>query len=205
MPDSAKPDSAKPDSAKPDPAKVGIVEIRVASVSQLFDTMDPYPFRERALADDLDAYIVGCAEELPKRQPVAIVIHLPESKHLREDAQGLPEAIAAHFAQRAQDKTRQLRNLLGDGRMALLTGLTVFLLCLLLARAAGEWLGGGFLSKYLTEGLVILGWVANWRPMEIFLYDWWPIVRERALYRRIAQAPVTLMSYPDIGEPSPII
>jgi hypothetical protein len=38
--------------------------------------------------------------------------------------------------------------------------------------------------------------VANWRPIEIFIYDWWPIVRKRNLYRRLAAAKVELKPYP---------
>jgi hypothetical protein len=29
--------------------------------------------------------------------------------------------------------------------------------------------------------LVIGGWVAMWRPMEVFLYDWWPVRAEARL------------------------
>jgi hypothetical protein len=45
-------------------------------------------------------------------------------------------------------------------------------------------------GQIVQEGLIIVGWVANWRPIEIFLYDWWPIVRRRRLYRRLASATV---------------
>ena len=36
--------------------------------------------------------------------------------------------------------------------------------------------------------MILLGWVANWKPIEIFLYDWWPIAKRRDLYRRLAAA-----------------
>jgi hypothetical protein len=51
------------------------------------------------------------------------------------------------------------------------------------------------LGKVLAESLVIFAWVANWRPIEIFLYEWWPIVRRRNLYRRLADAKVELKRY----------
>ena len=43
--------------------------------------------------------------------------------------------------------------------------------------------------------MLIFRWVANWRPIEIFLYDWWPIVRRRNLYQRLAAAQVELKPY----------
>jgi hypothetical protein len=38
----------------------------------------------------------------------------------------------------------------------------------------------------VSEGLLILGWVAMWRPVEIFLHDWWPELGKRKLFDRIA-------------------
>jgi hypothetical protein len=42
----------------------------------------------------------------------------------------------------------------------------------------------------LQEGLLIIGWVALWHPLEIFLYSWWPILGRQRLCRKIAMIPV---------------
>jgi hypothetical protein len=42
----------------------------------------------------------------------------------------------------------------------------------------------------VDEGLLILGWVALWRPTEALLYDWWPLARRRMLLRRLASIPI---------------
>jgi hypothetical protein len=39
----------------------------------------------------------------------------------------------------------------------------------------------------LAEGILICGWVAMWRPIQIFLYDWWPIARMIAVYKRLTR------------------
>jgi hypothetical protein len=31
-----------------------------------------------------------------------------------------------------------------------------------------------------------------WRPLEILLYDWWPMVDERRLIARVLEAPVSI-------------
>ena len=54
--------------------------------------------------------------------------------------------------------------------------------------------GLGDVSSFFAEGLIILGWVANWRPIEIFLYDWWPLAQRRQLYLRLAEAKVEVRS-----------
>ena len=40
-------------------------------------------------------------------------------------------------------------------------------------------LGESQLTRYFEEGLIIISWVANWKPLEIFLYDWWLVLRTR--------------------------
>ena len=56
------------------------------------------------------------------------------------------------------------------------------------------------LGKVIEESLLIFAWVANWRPIEIFLYEWWPIARRRDLYRRLAVAKVELRPYKPRGQ-----
>jgi hypothetical protein len=44
--------------------------------------------------------------------------------------------------------------------------------------------------ELFRESLLIGGWVAMWRPLELFLYDWWPIRAEARLYDRLSDMPV---------------
>ena len=71
--------------------------------------------------------------------------------------------------------------------------------CLMSAHfGVGLILEGPF-KRLAEESLLILGWVANWRPLEIFLYDWWPLTRRRDLYRRLSKAIVEPRPYPNFG------
>lgn len=40
------------------------------------------------------------------------------------------------------------------------------------------------------EGLTIIGWVAMWKPLDIYLYRWWPMLGLRRLYQRLSIMPV---------------
>jgi hypothetical protein len=48
------------------------------------------------------------------------------------------------------------------------------------------------LAEIIREGLLIGGWVAMWRPLEVFLYDWWPIRAEARLFDRLSTMPVRI-------------
>ena len=57
---------------------------------------------------------------------------------------------------------------------------------------------GGLVGRYqygrLIEYSIAIGaWVALWRPVEIFLYDWWPIRAEARLYDRLSAMQVDVV------------
>jgi len=46
----------------------------------------------------------------------------------------------------------------------------------------------------VAEGLLIVGWVAMWGPLDIFLYGWWPIRSRYKLFDRLARIDVEMRS-----------
>ncbi|MFZ1990497.1 MAG: hypothetical protein WAW96_12085 [Alphaproteobacteria bacterium] len=181
----------------------GTIELRVEEISQLFDNLDPFPFRERDLDKDAEAYIVGWARELPRRQPLSIIVHLPRDEAETRQAGLLGEAMKGYFANRAEAAQLELKELYRVGRRSLYIGVCVLAACLLLGQIVSGRLGTGYLGRFVEESLVILGWVANWKPMEIMLYDWLPIKRRLDLYRRLARAEVGLKPYDGTMRPNP--
>lgn len=168
------------------------IELRIREIGQLFHSLDPLPFRERDLDPGLEEYVVGGARELGRTRPIEIVIHLPATEALREEAHHVAEAIQHYFSYRADVTEWELKELFRIGRASFAIGITVLASCVVLGGLLSKVLGGGYLGRFLDEGLIILGWVANWRPIQIALYDWWPLVRRRELYRRLARATVRL-------------
>lgn len=168
------------------------IELRVKDPRQLFNSLDPSPFRAKDLDDDAEEYIVGWARELPRDAGFLIVIHLPEEEARKESALSLEEAIRNYFAYRGAVLGRDIKELFRLGRRALVVGLSVLSFCLLAGHLITTYLLAGHLGLFIQEGLLIFGWVANWRPAEIFLYDWLPLTRRRDLYRRLAAARVEI-------------
>ncbi len=168
-----------------------VINVRVERIEQLFHTLDPYPFRQRDLAAEAEEYIVGFAAELPRNRPLRIVFHMPAAAASSDRGRGLPEAISHFFSDRADASGRELRELFRFGRRAALLGLLVLAACLAVGQILVPALGRSG-TGFISESLIIVGWVANWKPIEIFLYDWWPIASRRRLYRRLAAATVEL-------------
>lgn len=170
-----------------------VIELRLSSIEQLFHSLDPLPFREGDLAPEVDEYIVECARELPKAGAIVIRVHAPNDVTGSGQRVDVEQAIRSFYAGRAKAEGRVIRDHFGDGRSALVIGLAILATCLLVSWRLAEGVTSP-VSRIAQESLVIVGWVAIWRPAEIFLYDWMPLSRRRRLFRRLAAAQVTVTS-----------
>lgn len=170
-----------------------IIDVRVRELNQLFDTMDPSPFYEQDLAPSAAEYIVESARELHVKSAPLVRIHL-DNPSSDLDVQATERALRAHFARTATHLRRTVRDLFRDGVLSLAIGIAFLALCYTLAQMLSSALEGSHWATLARESLVIGGWVALWRPLEIFLYAWWPIVRERRLHDRLAQLTVAIIA-----------
>jgi hypothetical protein len=164
------------------------VELKLRQISQLFDSRDPSPFLERDLDDDAVDYIVSASLEHSPHIPIHVLIHLPEPAALTIDPDIVIEAVHNHFSYNAELIRKKLRRAMRRAQFSFFAGLVVLFACLTMAQAytAKEYP----YSAIIGEGLHILGWVAMWRPIDIFLYSWWPQVEMRKLFTRLSTVPV---------------
>lgn len=171
-----------------------LIEIRLREMRQLFNTLDPSPFHERDLDPVAEEYLVSAAREIGAR-PAKLVLHLP-AQTADEEAVSAVTAIRHYFEYRSRHTREQLRLLFGRGLISLSIGLAFLVSCL----TVRQWLLGltGSDTTILSEGLLILGWVAMWRPVEIFLYDWWPEFGKRRLFDRMVHMQIETRG----GEPT---
>lgn len=172
------------------------LRLRLSNLRQLFNSMDPAPFRERDLDVTAAAYIVDWARETPAGPALSLQVEVDKSAASADEASVLKTAVGDFFRRRATAKRREVRQLFRVGRISLVIGLAF----VVAAAAAAEWLSGVIpverYAKLAHESLIIGGWVALWRPMEIFLYDWWPIVKDARLYDRLGRIDVSVHSAP---------
>lgn len=171
------------------------IPIRIDQLSRLFNSLDPTPFHERDLDEDAERFIVDWAEDAPNDQAIAIVVQLPSGEADTASTRIVQDAMRYNFESRAKQASRELRQLLREGRRALFIGVPILAFSLIASQLVANLSGEGTLSRVASESLVIFGWVANWRALEIFLYDWWPIRRRGRLYRRLAAADVKVIAY----------
>ena len=178
------------------PLESHLIEIRIRKLDQMFDSRDPSPFLAQDLDDDAQQYVVASAGEFSARLPLALVIHVSEPVESPEHARDAGEAIREHFTRQSGFTSLRLKELLHDGWISLMIGLAFLSVALAASAALLKWAADSTAIDVFREGLIICGWVAMWRPIQIFLYDWWPILGDRRLFDRLSRMPVQIVSPP---------
>jgi hypothetical protein len=174
------------------PAPVHRIQLRLRELAQLFNSMDPTPFHHKDLDPDAEEFIESWALEFPPDSQFEITIHLEKPAAEEKPGELVAEALHNYFGYKAELTRREFSRLMLQGRASLVIGLAFLALCLIAADIIGALASGASLS-ILRESLTIGGWVAMWRPLEIFLYDWWPLKRRLRIYLKLGRAHVRVL------------
>ena len=144
-----------------------------------------------ALDDDADEFILSWAQEFPSEDPICLRVYL-EVWPAQDPKQLIETAIHNHYTNRADITNLQFKRLLKEGRTSIIIGVLFLSACLLLS----HWIVRNRTDTWadiVQNSLTIAGWVAMWRPMQIYLYDWWPVRRRRAIFQKLSQIPVEVI------------
>jgi hypothetical protein len=181
-----------------------VLEIYLADIRRLFNSMDPAPFHERELDPGAAEYILEWAEDLTGKGPLALVVKLGTPLGPGDDPAAIERSVRDYFQRRAATTRRNLRHMLRLGRYSLLIALLFLGPIIVIAESAANMVQTERYAALIENSLVIGAWVALWRPLEIFLYDWWPIRAEARLFDRLGAIDVQAVQVaPAAGDAAP--
>jgi len=160
------------------------IEVHVKTTRQLFDAKDPAPFRERDLDNDFIKYIVSATKEFPVTSPLKIVIYIEESESKDLPKDSIREAIRRHLAYQIELQQSALKRFLKRAQVFFVIGLLVLAACLSLTQSLVIPNPAGMIG-ILREGLVIFGWVSIWKPIELILFDWYPLFETIRFHKKL--------------------
>lgn len=163
---------------------MAIIQIRIRKLDQLFESLDPSPLRKRALGHSAENYILACVRKHLRPEPLQLLVYLPES--LRANVADMTEGIHEHFRVAHAQGERRFRRRIRTGGITLGIGLAVLGTSFALRSLLGDL--EGQVAQGFGEGLLILGWVAMLRPIEILLYEHWESHLHHAELNRLAGA-----------------
>lgn len=164
--------------------------IRLRDPDDFYNRLDPAPEHERALSDDVEAYLFNELAHIASQARIGVTFVV--SGVSLYTAELMRKAFENHFKIRAEEqliKNRKSRNhwLVTLAGSLLALAFFLFLAHVFRANAAGHPFFG-----ILSEGFSIIGWVALWEPATYFLYGRSQEIRTLYDYMRLHRAAVTV-------------
>ena len=157
------------------------IEIKLNYVNQLFDIRDPAPFREKDLDDDAVEYMVSSVQELSAAKVHKLLIFIAKDKEDSSQVIDTKNAIHQFFKYESERMSTKIHATLKNGIKSLLIGLGFLTFAILMSMLIPSD-SKTFWSLIFKEGLLLMGWVSMWKPINIFLYDWWPLSDLKKVY-----------------------
>ena len=163
------------------------IEVHIPDLQRLFNAIDPSPLPTRDLDPKIEEFIVSWARAIARDAELELII-IADAPAGQNEIGAVRAGIQEFFLQRSLSAARRLSQLFRVGRTSLLIGVVFLSVAIILASLVDRAGGQTHIAALIHQSLVIGGWVAMWRPLEIFLYDWWPIRAERKLLERLSAA-----------------
>jgi len=172
--------------------------IRVTSVDDLFAPYDARPVAERPLAEEVRFHLLDAWEHVRTAHPAVLHCYAPASEREQVDEQALTTAVRrdmrayTHGLRRAAPLSRR-------DRIAALVGISIFLLTIVVSTSLEQLTDDVFVAG-ISQGLVVIGWVALWVPAQRVVVDLVPHYFERSRYAELADIEVRLVWVGESGD-----
>lgn len=172
-----------------------LIEIKLSSILQLFNTFDPSPFFVRELDYEATQYIVDAVKDFPFKTQFGIIVYLPVEVLGTKEAQKIPKAISNHFRYMVMIQEREFRQKWIYGKFTILVGLSFLTIAMIASWTVAETFSNSPIARLVATTLEVAGWVAMWEPITIHLYQLWPIVKQKKIYEKISRMEIDVRPY----------
>jgi hypothetical protein len=170
---------------------VSSVSLALDRVEELFAPRPVDPLQGRFDGRSGFEYLVEEVE--PSREPLVVDITLTdpsEPTHTNEQVSRAIVGFADLAIARVEAEKLRIRRL---GLKELTFGLCFLLACLLSGSAIAAFeLGPDWFRDFIVEGLIIVGWIALWHPVDMLFFGRLPLIREQRVLDRLRNAQVRL-------------
>ena len=172
--------------------RVSEIILELNEVDQLLIAPDSLFYGKRMLSSDAEEVIIEEATMASSNDHIHLKIYLHKDEISRKDE--ILTAIHQHFFYRRKKSERELKRVLELGWTTLLISIVFLGLLVFLTLFVIKLLPESGLSLTFREILIILGWVALWRPADLLFYEWRPFKREVKLFRKLEQCMVEIVT-----------
>ncbi|MBN8570741.1 MAG: hypothetical protein J0M18_14030 [Ignavibacteria bacterium] len=166
------------------------ITLRLVSINELL-RLPVSLYRKRTLKSDAEEFIVEEAEALPHKTAINIKVNLASSEVKYKD--DITLAIQRHFCYRRAQAQKRFKRVLHYGWRILFIALGLLAAIFSLTELILYLMPDNKLLLFIRESFIILGWVALWRPLDLLLYEWYPIKTNINLFYRLEHCNVHII------------
>ena len=163
-----------------------IIELKVTNPDEFYNPLDPSPAAQKDLHSDTAEYIM---ENLTgKEKKIRFVIYLQDK--IYEDGEtsaGIGRAVSSYFRSKESAAEHRYAIEKKKGRRYLVRGLLFLVVCVVLSSVVTA-LSSNTIIYAVGQSLVVIGWVALWKPAEFYLYDSRDMKNDIQLMKMLADA-----------------
>lgn len=162
-----------------------VIQIGVRSIDALFAEFHAEPISQRPLSEAARLYLLDLYESAVESEPEALIIRAPASERSHTDEEAVKTALRADFVANSGPYRKAARFSHREWLSAWI-GITMLLVSIAISTTL-ERLTDDVIVAGISQGIVVLGWVALWAPAQRFAIDLIPHRFERRSYARLAQ------------------
>ena len=166
-----------------------VIEINISMFEQLYDKRDPNPYRRKDLDDDIVEYLTSSYFEIGGKNLSKIKIYHQDDLN-KEDEHDIINAIHEYFKYRTNLTQFKIDEILKTGMISL--GIGLIFLSITIISSKHLKLSDQIINSFLKELLLLIGWVSMWKPINIFLYEWWPFLRNKKMFLDLSYIPISV-------------
>lgn len=173
---------------------VGTIVIALDDIHELFVAPVQDPMSNRFQNASGVDQIVKTASPRQIARVKSIDIDLPSGAGLAPDPLQVQTAQHGYCDQRLDDLAERRRAILRRGFKELVFGVAFLALCLGLAAAVAAGITSpDWVRQFTSEGLIIVGWIALWHPVDMLLFEQWPVAREMRIIKGLSRLKVSFL------------
>ncbi|MBN1397352.1 MAG: hypothetical protein JXA06_04895 [Bacteroidetes bacterium] len=177
------------------------IHLNIRSLDEILINLNTPHYRKRCLNEDIEDYIVEQASSFQKRDIIDLKISIPGNSCELRDI--IEKSIRNHFIHLKEKSLIQYKHSLKFGWRSLLIAFLFLGIIISITELEVKFFPENGLTTLIRESLIILGWVAFWRPAELLLYEWYPFKRDARLYDRISKSNIHVVSSDSEGIQNP--
>ena len=176
-----------------------IVEVTIDSPYDLYDDKDPSPLKARDLKPTVEDYIATCIREIPMGQKLRLDFYFYKFSNDPSEAVALEKSVREFFVYKAKVRFLDFKFKIRNGLKSVAIGLGFLFMCIFISSSFLS-TSNTIFERFFLEGLSVLGWVSLWNPVQIFLYEIWPIIANSKTLKRCSKIDMSFQSINDLPE-----